>query len=302
MTTASLAQLDFHDRRRRIIGGSDVASILGVEGAFRTAFQIWAEKMDKVDREDLSKEPRIRFGQAAEPELAAWYQDETSRLVRLHNPEFVAHPAIPPFGCHPDAVAFDGTGQKRLVELKTADGRLRKDWDGGTPLIYQCQVQHNLECCLAAGVVDEPVADVVCLFGGNDPAIFEVPFDPDFVSAWKVRGTEWWQEHIVQAVPVPVGFGDKDTLKRMFPRANLPAVGLPEGYEVLDEELVQVKASISRLEKRKEVLENAFKVAIGEHEAGELPNGVKYFLKEVARKGYTVDPTTYRQLRRAGAK
>lgn len=303
MTAASLPQqADFHNRRRRFIGGSDVAAILGVEGAYKTAFQIWAEKTGQVEPEDLSKVPRIRFGLAAEPELAAWYEDETSRLVRLHDPEWVLHPSLPAFGCHPDGIAFDSRGRRRLLEFKTTDGRLKREWEDGTPLIYQCQVQHNLDVCMAAGAIDEPVADVVCLFGGNEPEVFEVPLDPDFTSAWRLRGEEWWNLHVIRGVPVPVGFGDKETLKRLFPRATLPAVELPGDFEDLDRELVDLKASLARLEKRKEELENVLKAALGEHEAGLLPNGVRYTLKEVARKEYTVAATTYRQLRRSGAK
>lgn len=293
--------VNFHERRRGGLGGSDAGPVLGVEGAFKTELAVALEKRGDVEPEDIGHLNRIRFGNAFEPAIADWYRDETGWAVHLHDPEYVEDPTDPLFRCHPDGLALTSTGV-RLLELKTADKANAREWkEHGPPLTYVVQVQHNLMVCLADGVISDPVADLVCLFGGNDPRIFHVEYDPDFAAAWRRRGRDWWDRVVLGGdLPAPTA-DDLDVVKRWFPLENGKQVHLPGEFDELDRDLVKTKAEQERAKLRRDELEARLRAAIGEASVGVLPSGVAYTLKTTKRAGYTVDACEYRQLRRKGA-
>jgi predicted phage-related endonuclease len=65
--------------RRSFIGGSDARIIMGKDEA--ALVQLWREKREEVEPEDLSGDLLVQLGSATEPLNRYWYEKNTGRVV-----------------------------------------------------------------------------------------------------------------------------------------------------------------------------------------------------------------------------
>jgi hypothetical protein len=84
----------------------------------------------------------------------------------------------------------------------------------------------------------------------------------------------------------------------MYPRENGEIIALPEEADAWDDVIVSGKADIKINEAQVREAENRMKAALGTATIGTLPGGGSYRFKNVNRTGYSVEPTSFRQLRR----
>lgn len=182
--------------RRKGIGGSDVAPILGLS-PWRTAYQIWEEKLHLRDGQE--KTPEMSYGLLVEPALRQWYSNETGRVVRLPD-KIMVHPQHSFMLANLDGLTDDG----RVIEIKTA--RSSRDWgEPGTdeiPAYYQTQIQHYL---MVTGLV---VADVVVSFSGSMPEVYECHADQELQDIILEKETEFWKLVESKTPPDPITYSD----------------------------------------------------------------------------------------------
>ncbi len=118
--------------RKKYIGGSDIASILGIS-PYKTSYQLWLEKTGKVIPKDISNMPHVRRGIDAEPTARFLVNEKLGR-------EFKAGKFK---GDEPWMVAnVDGIDDKGLLEIKTMG--LEKHLAvlaGQIPEYYTCQLE-----------------------------------------------------------------------------------------------------------------------------------------------------------------
>ncbi len=169
------------EERRKGIGGSDVAAILGLN-PWKTAYQVYQEKRKEV--EDWEGNAATDWGKRIEPAIRQWYSDETGRCVRL--PDKILFHEKYPFML----ASLDGfTDDPRGVEIKTA--RSGKGWgDPGTseiPDYYALQVQHYMI------VTGFPVFDVPVSIAGGSPEIYEVQADKELHEMIIEVEAKFWQ-------------------------------------------------------------------------------------------------------------
>lgn len=184
------------EERRRGIGGSDIAAIMGLS-PYKTAYRVYQEKRKEV--EDWEGNEATDWGKRLEPALRQWYSDFTGRSVRL--PEKIMQHSIYPFML----ASLDGfTDDGRIVEIKTA--RSNKGWgEPGTdqiPDMYALQVQHYMI------VTGFEVADVPVSIGGGIPELYEVPADKELWEMIIGAAAEFWQRVIDGNPPEPVTYAD----------------------------------------------------------------------------------------------
>lgn len=82
--------------RRKGIGGSDVATILGLN-KWKSPYQLWLEKTGQIGLEHTESEPAY-WGNVLEEVVAKEFQERTGKKVRRRNQVF-EHP-LHPFGSH----------------------------------------------------------------------------------------------------------------------------------------------------------------------------------------------------------
>lgn len=184
------------EERRKLIGGSDVAAILGLS-PFRTAYQVYQEKRKEV--EDWKGNEATDWGSRLEPAIRQWYSDTTGRSVKVPD-KLLVHPKYPFMGASLDGFTDDG----RVVEIKTA--RNGKDWgEPGTnqiPDYYAVQVHHYMT------ITGFPVADIPVSIAGSSPSLYTVEADREISEMIIDACAKFWERVVSGNPPEPVSYSD----------------------------------------------------------------------------------------------
>ena len=184
------------EERRRGIGGSDIAAIMGLS-PWKTAFRVYQEKRREVA--DWQGNESTDWGQRLEPMIRQWYSDTTGRPVRVPD-KILVHEK------HPFMFAsLDGfTDDKRIVEIKTA--RSGHGWgEAGTdeiPDYYALQVQHYMI------VTGFEVSDIPVSISGGPPEMYEVPADRELQELIIEAAAAFWKQVEAGIPPEPTCYAD----------------------------------------------------------------------------------------------
>ena len=301
MATSPEAHAAFLAERRTGVGGSDAVVVLGLS-PYLTPFQLWAQKLGLTTDDDAATEAEwLWWGRKIEPLLMERWQLETNRVVvPHHNAIHLRHPSADWMTCHLDGEELDQAGARRsIVECKNVVVFRASSWLDQPPIEVQVQVQHNM----AVAGTDTGVA--IALLGGNQMAWCELPRNQRFIDGLMEREYRFWQR-VVQDDPPMVVARDSKFLNTLWtPTAGTvvqldqAALALHRDREALQAKLTIANRRVKKLQEQRDAIDAQLKLACRDQEAVELPDGTLYTYKEVNRKGYTVDPTTYRQLRLA---
>lgn len=212
------SKLDWLEKRKKGVGGSDVAAICGLS-PYRTPLQVWEDKRGLSG--PIQDNDSMFWGRTLEPTIRQRYSDLTGRSVLLPT-EILQHQE------HPFMLAnIDGfTPDKRGVEIKTT--AYPSGWgEPGTdeiPTGYIFQVQHYMI------ITGFPVFDVPVLIGGRDFRIYEVPEDKELQEMLIQKEAEFW--HLVETgvPPAPVNYEDVVRLYRQSEAKTVTATEIIEGW------------------------------------------------------------------------
>lgn len=189
---------EWHEARRRSIGASEVAAILGLS-PWQTPLGVYRAKMGVPNDipEDLAY-----FGHALESPIAQWIIDkhpEVGDVCPGWSLRSMEHPWLT---ATPDRITYgpDGLAQNPIpIEIKTSSAYSRDKWSDGVPDYYKVQ------SIVQQGILGVDFGWLAVLHGGNSPELYKVPFEAD---VWEqiVRITgEWWETHVAaQTPPEPV--------------------------------------------------------------------------------------------------
>lgn len=255
------------ERRRKGIGGTDAAAILGLS-KYRTPAEVWEEKTGRRPMEVAETEP-MKWGLRLEDAIAAAYSEQTGRRVK--RTPLRRHPQHPIILGSPDRIVLrDETHDAKLLEIKTTrsdddyaprGGELDVEPEKRIPAMHYVQVQHYL------GITGLAEADVAVLFGGSDFRIYPIPRDDAFIADLFDAVLEWWAEYVVADKEPPVGPDDAKYLSRKYPRDTT-------------EELVATSEVALQIEA---ILELKDRIAVLERDADELSNVVKDYMGPAGR-------------------
>ncbi len=280
--------------RRTGVGGSDAPAILGLS-PWRSKGQVWNEKVGiaDLDRDPNAEEPmRLRLGTMLEGVVAQMLEEEAGIKVRRLSNAIARDSFYAGLLCSPDGFTEDGSA---LVELKTADSSKSEEWEEGVPHQYLVQVQHNL------GVTGLPVAYIGCLIGGTRNFRWaKVERDDAAIEEMRPTLLAFWESVVAETPPALDGSdGDTKAVRDRYPRPDAGKV-VTLGSDILDLswELDRLKPELERLEARDTEIRNQIRAALGDAEAGVLPDGSGWTWKMQARKSYVVAAAEFRVLRR----
>jgi len=284
----------WHEARRKAIGASEVAAILGVS-PFKSALELWGEKTGLLDSEpDEAALERMGWGTRLEPVILAAYAEQSGLVVTRHpQSEVLYHPRHPevPLSATPDA--FDGEG---LVEAKNVSAWLKNDWLDQPPLHYQIQCQAQM------AVTGRPYATLVGLVGGHELIAHRIDRNDEFIRQLELTAADWWTTYVVAGVEPPAEPSESSVraLARLHPDDSGEEVQLSAEFDEVDARLLELKETIKQLEGERSDLENKLKSAIGSATFGRLGCGARYAWKSQTSKHAAKDAfvSTYRVLRR----
>lgn len=247
------------EARKKGIGGSDVASIVGVS-KYQSPLETWLVKTGREDSPDMSAKQSVEWGSRLEPVIA-------EKFAELHPEYSVEEPGCmfvseerPWAFANVDRVLVGKDGEKGVLEIKTVGLRSSADWDEWVPNYYMTQVVHYL------AVTGFSFAWVAVLIGGQEYREYEVKRDEEDVKAISDAVDSFWNDFVMKDImPQVIGSeSESRALSRMFDEPSDVMLCM------LDDELPQLEM----LEKQKELkkgveeqirfYENEVKAAIGD--------------------------------------
>lgn len=135
---------EWHEARAGMIGGSDIASVLGLSH-FKSGYTLWHEKAGLVEPREPDENGRrkLAYGHHMEPFIAAEFVSRHPDLVVQETGTW-RNIERPWQGCNPDRLlSFEGKDAHSLLQIKTAN--YPADWEDGAPVGYLAQVRWEMD-------------------------------------------------------------------------------------------------------------------------------------------------------------
>lgn len=277
------------EERKTRLGATDVSAILGLN-PYRTAYEAWLDKKGLL--ENWEGNDATYLGSLLEPAIL----DEAEKRWGT-----IARNVCAKHDTAPIAVTLDGwlVGNAEPVEIKTAGltnefaelGHWGESATDQIPEWYLLQVQTQLLC------TDAEWCRMLALISGRGLVYYCVKRDEKVGNVIETECSKWWQKHIIEGIepernPAP----SIEILKRI---RRVPDTVCEFGRSELEliEDWQVAKQEASAAEKRAKELQAAVLMALGTNEGALLPDGRTLTYLETHRKGYIVEPTSYRQLK-----
>lgn len=241
---------EFLAARRRGIGGSDVAPILGLS-KWRTPLDVYISKVsDALDDEETES---MRWGNLLEGVIRDEYARRTGYVVE--RPPMLTHPE------HSFIIAnLDGmTECGRVVEIKTArDGAgWGEEGSDEVPDAYALQVQHYM---LVTGA---EVADVAVLIGGSEFRVYTIEADTELHEALIEVESEFWGRVQRRDPPEPRTYAEA---AQRFARATGGEVEAGEDLASDVAHIAVLRAQIKALEAEESKIKASIACALGDRD------------------------------------
>lgn len=232
-----------HEARKRGIGGSDAAILVG--SPFSTPRKLAMQKLGMIDRDE--ENDAMWFGTEFEAGVAKRYCMKTGRKVRRQ-----------PILWHPEHDWMLGNVDRQIVndprgpgvlEVKTVNAHSSFVNGDHLPEYYRAQMQHYL------AVTGYSWGAFAVLVGGQKFFTFEVEREPAYIESLIKLEKAFWDMIQSGELP-PVTEGDIETLKEVYPRGDDEASYTLDdpGMAMVLSDLHEVKARIKELEGQRDLM------------------------------------------------
>lgn len=248
-------------QRRKCIGGTDIACILGLS-RWRGPLEVYADKRGLTD--PIADNERMLWGRKLEAVVADRYAELND--VTLIEPGFQRHKDHEWIGGTADRLV-DAPGATWGLEIKTTDARNAGDWgDSGTddvPPYYAAQARWYM----LVYAMDR--WDVAVLIGGNEYRQYTLLRDLDQEAAAIAAARAFWFQHVFPGIPPAPGPHSADTLAALYPLDD--GLFVPASAE-MDEVAARLRDARLRLDEalsERQEAENMLKALLGEASAAD---------------------------------
>jgi predicted phage-related endonuclease len=279
--------------RKKYLGSSDLPSVLGMD-SWRTIGDVWLEKTGRVvvdEKESVAQD----FGTTFEGAVLDHF--EKKQGVTLERHLFFTNGVF----CSNLDGLIDGSSPE-IVEAKTSGSN--EAWGpAGTDEIPErvlVQVHEQMYVVSKATQKECRIAWVPVLvpaFRHFEVRIYQIKRSDVLMDSAIRIGDQFWKNHVLTDIPPESFVPSLDVLKRTR--------RIPEKTVTIADQLVldwaDASIQLSAAKKRADEAQAAVLAAMLDAEGAEWSGGtLTYF--EQSRKGYTVEPTSYRVLRRVKGK
>lgn len=251
--------------RRRGIGGSDAAAVLGIS-PFRTGVDLYYDKLGLPVAESEENWMAMEMGNLLEDLVARIFAKKTGLKVTPMKMMF-QHPDHPWMLADLDRLVMFPDGSTAILEIKTTNYNARDKWEyDGRPIVppyYEAQGRHYM------AVMDLDRVYYCCLYGNYEDEVIIRHIDRDMAYESELIALEedFWLNHIQKKVPPPYIEDDGalilESLRRclgpshedMAPVAFTPAQSARVlRYQELKEEKGRLNAGVKKLDDEMERL------------------------------------------------
>lgn len=287
--------------RRSGIGASDAPALFG-DSPYGSAFSVYASKLGLEDAE--TEADFLTVGREIEPVILRLfanprYGPDPPREIRRGG-GLMRSRRWPWMLATLDAWQIDRSDPSSpgVLEAKNRVFEAVDEGDLVLPRDVWIQVQHQL------AVTGWTWGSVAWLEYGRRPRYADVGRDDDFIrDALVPRCEGFWTANVEAGIAPDPGIGNADAtaaaLKRIYPEAKAEkTVDLPAWANDDARRYPEILDAERALRAEKKAIRNRFLAAIGDAEYGRVPeSGRIWSAKTIQRRGYTVEPTSYRDLR-----
>lgn len=200
--TAGLSEEEWLAYRRKGIGGSDVAALLGIS-PWRTARDLFYDKLNIAVVEDHEDNwVALEMGHLLEPLVAKIFQHRTGYKVYQIKKMF-QHPKYPWMLADVDYFVELPDGTTAILEIKTTNYNAKDNWwlDGEEtiPAYYESQGRHYM------AVMDVDRCFFCCLYGNNEQEsiIRDMQRDLAYEDEMIFLEQNFWENHVLTRTPPP---------------------------------------------------------------------------------------------------
>ena len=280
-STEGMSYADWLLSRRRGIGGSDVAKILGLS-KYSSPYQIWMDKTGKIDIDTSETSEATYWGHRMEEVVAQEFAKRTGKQVE-ESKLIYFHKDYPFLLANVDRLVV---GEDAILECKTASEYLKDAWEGDEiPIAYLAQVQHYLN------VLDKPKAYIACLIGGNKFVWKEIQRDDELIEQMTEKLVDFWENYVLADVAPSVDGNASTTefLNKMYGKDYHDHSIELNAQQIQDlKNLKELKKYESDIKEQINGIENRIKNALGESEAT-FGNSMEYKVSWKSFSRVTVD-------------
>ena len=206
ISTLAMSHDEWLEYRRKSIGGSDAASIIGLN-PWCSPYAVWADKLGRIPPKEDNE--AMRLGRDLEDYVAKRFTEKTGKKVRREN-SIIINPEYPFAHANVDRLIV---GEDAGLECKTTSSlNLKKFKNGEYPEQYYVQSVHYMM------VTGAKKWYVVVLVLGVDFFVFEIERDEDEILALAKSEADFW-DYVHRKSPPPTD-GKKSTteaIAAMYP-------------------------------------------------------------------------------------
>lgn len=200
--TAGLSEEEWLAYRRKGIGGSDVAALLGIS-PWRTARDLFYDKLNIAVVEDHEDNwVALEMGHLLEPLVAKIFQHQTGYKIYQIKKMF-QHPEYLWMLADVDYFVELPDGSTAILEIKTTNYNAKDNWwlngEETIPAYYECQGRHYM------AVMDVDRCFFCCLYGNNaqECIIRDMRRDLAYEDEMIFLEQDFWENHVLTRTPPP---------------------------------------------------------------------------------------------------
>ena len=256
VSTKGMSREEWLMRRRKTIGGSDAAGIVGLS-RWASPFSVWADKTGRAaEKEDTEA---MRQGRDLEDYVARRWMEETGkRVYRL--PAMLYHPKYPFAHADVDRMVM---GENAGLECKTTFSLDLKRFNG-----VEFPVQYYAQCVHYLAVTGADRWYLAVLAYGRGFFTFTLERNQAEIDALMAAEADFWK--LVEQDTPPDADGSEATsvaLREVYPISEHTTADL-FGRDTVLREYMRLKEDKKALDTRIGEIENTIKADMGEAESG----------------------------------
>lgn len=284
--TDDLSRPEWLTARRKGIGGSDAAAILGLD-PFKTPLAVYLDKRGELV--DDSDSEAAEWGNRLEPFVAEAAVDRINAerdqqdlppVKARRRRAILRHPSIEFMVANIDREILGHEDGPAILEAKTTGYWSARQWeddrdpDGPTlPDRYHVQTQHYL------AVMGRAHAWLAVLVAGQRLVVEHVTRDQALIDALLEVEARFWQQ-VVDGNPPPATADDAERLKVLYPDAKPGSrIVLPGEVDDLLADYRAANAAEKAAKQRKEAAGAQIKQLLGDAEEGVLPGSDRWAVR-----------------------
>ena len=191
--TEGLPREQWLEYRRKGIGGSDAAAVLGIS-PFRTGRDLYYDKLNIVTADDAENWVQLEVGTLLEPLVAKIFAHKTGYKI-YRRPFMFQHPLYPWMLADLDYMAELPDGTTAILEIKTTNYNAKDNWwyngEEIVPIYYESQGRHYM------AVMNIDRVYFCCLYGNSEDEAMIRRIDRDMAYPVDLRGRvdTWFCKH-----------------------------------------------------------------------------------------------------------